>query len=268
MSGDSLYLEHYQEAKRILEDVAFEEQVLAIMDYAEHRIELGYVDDLTRIVTKVPAYYSNISLLNDEYKQSEHYHWWKKSDRYTELKFGTIKEQFMMRLDQKIVSAKAHYQSYVAKRKPQQEITEPLLFEGIDYLLVKYSDNYADEFDVNGFRIFTVQEWDTWQRQVPNKRIHAGFGTNEACEYRNKKDFLECFTVVPLTTEQAKTMFDLFGKEITKYLDYNGRNHDTIIHSTAVVYGVFPYHIGDKNSDSIDDLEDEDFDDEDFDDEE
>jgi hypothetical protein len=149
--------------------------------------------------------------LNDELKQSEQYRWWKDSARYTELTFGSIKGKFMKLFDRKIASAEILYQQYLAKRKPRTETTTPLLFEGVDYVLVKYADNYADEFDVDGFRIFTVQEWETWQNRVPMKRIHAGFGTNEACEYRNKKDFLECFTVTSLSAEQAKMMFEVFG---------------------------------------------------------
>lgn len=129
-----------------------------------------------------------------------------------------------------------------------QEIDLPLVFENQTFLLVTFDDNYADEFDVMGFRIFTTDQWEKWKSAIPEKNSSIYFGTNECTDYSSREEFLETCTVKPITVEYAKVLFDLFGRKIHKCSDWNSSSHryDTITRMTIVDYGMFPSSLGER----------------------
>ena len=75
------------------------------------------------------------------------------------------------------------------------------------YYLVKYDDSWDDEMDVNGFALFTQEEYDEFIPMV-NKvcdLLRAGeileyyVGTNELIMHDYERYFAECFKTHPIS---------------------------------------------------------------------
>lgn len=82
-------------------------------------------------------------------------------------------------------------------------------------LLISYSDNWADEMDIDGFVIKEEKEWKEIEKSLKafKKSIFVGFGTNEDNEYRNGKNFLETIEVEKITDEEYKILKKFFPSE-------------------------------------------------------
>src|SRR5579864_8481203 len=115
-------------------------------------------------------------------------------------------------------------------------------------LLIKYDSNYADEFDVDGFVVWTQSKWEahkaavtTWFANRAKKRgekpelpphndpkyweiydqvrkfergeeVERYFGTNEAVNYHSAEDYLRCFKTTEITAEEHEVLKRLFGE--------------------------------------------------------
>lgn len=81
-------------------------------------------------------------------------------------------------------------------------------------IFVRFSDDYADEFDAEGFTIFdTIEEWNKIVEGMPEECIEASFGTNEYVSYDSKEDYLSAFVVKEITDDEAKFIISLFGND-------------------------------------------------------
>lgn len=107
-------------------------------------------------------------------------------------------------------------------------------------VLVIFSDNYADEFDLEGFKIFSSKEdWEEYlsfaekyfEKRVNKQKedwikkhgepkyswqpiiegIDFGFGTNEALNYTSFNEFKNCFTVKEISMEEGQTIIKTIG---------------------------------------------------------
>lgn len=97
-----------------------------------------------------------------------------------------------------------------------------------DWLLVVFRDNYADEFEVNGFAVFPhPEEWDGMKDAVPEKNIEKYLGTNEILKWDSKADYLDCFKEYPIDSAIALKIISLL----------RGR---TYYGEEAFSYGIFP----------------------------
>ena len=72
-------------------------------------------------------------------------------------------------------------------------------------LLVIFDEDYADEFDVYGFRIMSKDKWDEFVEATKkiNYPIEIYFGTNEAIEYESSKEVLRSFKLSELSNMDA-----------------------------------------------------------------
>jgi hypothetical protein len=81
-------------------------------------------------------------------------------------------------------------------------------------VLVKWSGNWADEMNVEGFVIMEDSEWKEYQETA--KKVNSPFsisvGTNEDIEYPNGTALLENIKAKKLTTDEAKTIVKFFGE--------------------------------------------------------
>lgn len=85
------------------------------------------------------------------------------------------------------------------------------------HVLVQTNDNWADEMDIYGYRILTINQYH--QRLVAlqsefeeNDGSYVWYiGTNEEIEYDCFDNFLETLTVTELTTLEAKSLKDILG---------------------------------------------------------
>lgn len=79
------------------------------------------------------------------------------------------------------------------------------------FILVKFSANHADEFDIEGLQVFKKSEWEERVeslREVQdelNDGIFLSFG-NEEMEFNDLEEFLEAHEVKEITQEQFDFM--------------------------------------------------------------
>jgi len=83
--------------------------------------------------------------------------------------------------------------------------------------LVIYADNWADEMDVEGSRIFESKTeldkyFDEFKKQIEDEGYSFGIGTNEEIEYDTFSDFERAFSIHPITDEEIKVL-EKFGFE-------------------------------------------------------
>lgn len=81
----------------------------------------------------------------------------------------------------------------------------------MNYYLIIFKDNWADEFDVEGFYIVNEEEKDTMMSCLDNavgREIY--FGTNEFFEYQTKREVAETITVTPLSNDSAQLLLRNF----------------------------------------------------------
>lgn len=77
--------------------------------------------------------------------------------------------------------------------------------------LVRWEDNWADEMDLEGWRVMDQTELDAWKSRLQETgRCTLSFGTNEENEYKSGQDVLDCCTVRPIADSDAEVLQRLF----------------------------------------------------------
>ena len=84
------------------------------------------------------------------------------------------------------------------------------------YYICKYDSNYADEFDLEGFSLFTEKEYKEYFNTIPkldfyDKDIY--FGTNECQNFSNVDELNNDLDWYELTKKEYKSVKNLLGKE-------------------------------------------------------
>ena len=82
------------------------------------------------------------------------------------------------------------------------------------YYLVKFSKDWADEFNADGFSIYEKTIWDDLYQKLKNNKDQEAsfyFGTNEGWDDESIGDFLNSIKVTPITAEEKYVMQTLFG---------------------------------------------------------
>jgi hypothetical protein len=75
--------------------------------------------------------------------------------------------------------------------------------------LIKYQDNYDDEFDIEGG--FVVEEKESFLKNLRRTFEEDGtfsfnFGSNESIDYNSYEDIISKFTITSITKEQEKVL--------------------------------------------------------------
>ena len=80
-------------------------------------------------------------------------------------------------------------------------------------VLLKFEMDYADEFDVYGFRVVTDQEWDKFLKVIEclSFPLEAYFGTNEQVVFENKEEILQAFKMEKISLDDEKVLTKLFA---------------------------------------------------------
>ena len=101
-----------------------------------------------------------------------------------------------------------------------------------DMLLVKFEDNYADEFDMSGFQIMTKDTYQEMRDAIvgffkKHSIMEMYFGTNEAMYWESASDMLGAFTSVEITAEEVSVIDKLFWRyergwfpDVMDYIEY------------------------------------------------
>jgi len=89
-------------------------------------------------------------------------------------------------------------------------------------LLIKFDENWADEMDVSGFKLFkSEQDWQKAIKEFKDEReieddedccFSIYFGTNEENEYESFSEFLNCFEVTTVSDAEVSVLEKLFPK--------------------------------------------------------
>jgi hypothetical protein len=80
------------------------------------------------------------------------------------------------------------------------------------YLLVRFNENWADEFDLRGGWVATQADYRAWCASVQTCRYPAEcyFGTNESIEYTNYDSVMRACVAQPITKTQYNVLSGLF----------------------------------------------------------
>lgn len=84
------------------------------------------------------------------------------------------------------------------------------------YYLMKFDCYYADEFDVQGFSLITLDEYKMYKFVFDNQDKYIGdfdigFGSNEEIYFSNLSEYLEHITVRELSTNEYRSIFSQLG---------------------------------------------------------
>ena len=73
----------------------------------------------------------------------------------------------------------------------------------MNYVLVKFKKDYADEFDVSGLKVVLKEDWEKEVERFRNCKypFEKYFGTNEALEFDSFKELMSAFRVYDLDKE-------------------------------------------------------------------
>lgn len=110
-------------------------------------------------------------------------------------------------------------------------------------LLIKFDNNYADEFDVEGFLVLSQSDWEKHKelaKKVFKQKgdVDVGFGTNEAVNYYSLEGYLDSFKVKEITQEQYQVLWDLFGVHTKEYSYGRGKDKVTVPESFKIESGM------------------------------
>lgn len=101
------------------------------------------------------------------------------------------------------------------------------------FYLVVYKDNYADEFDLEGFKIFTQEEWDAYVKGLQKLEYPTMtyFGTNEYVEYESFEDLIRRYKVIPIDVwnkDLIVKQFDLspYSMELGMFIEFDYVSED------------------------------------------
>lgn len=91
----------------------------------------------------------------------------------------------------------------------------------MQFYLVKFSADYADEFDVYGFCIMTEIEYKEFMNDLkkvdwPSENY---FGTNEAIECESYEDYMRSVTVTDISQSEYDTIKRCFGRCWGNFID-------------------------------------------------
>jgi hypothetical protein len=89
-------------------------------------------------------------------------------------------------------------------------------------LLVKFRDNWSDEFIVEGFKLFTGLEWKEFKEKIESESHFPAkgyFGTNDFLEFVDIKDYFEHFEAVDILQHEYETIRKLFPKGYALFID-------------------------------------------------
>ncbi len=89
-------------------------------------------------------------------------------------------------------------------------------------LLLSYHNNYADEFDLDGFTVMSESAWEEHKAMAAKifeerHSVEVYFGTNEDVSYYDLGEYVGSFKVKELTEAQFQVLKELFGVHYNEY---------------------------------------------------
>jgi len=108
-------------------------------------------------------------------------------------------------------------------------------------VLIRFNDNYADEFDVEGFFALSEEDWKAYKAKIKkvigDNYFTFNIGTNEEIEYDGAKEYLSRLKQVKITQEEYDTLLKLFPYTLE---DWNGKKW--VNKRQMVQHGCVPFY--------------------------
>lgn len=96
--------------------------------------------------------------------------------------------------------------------------------EKVEYYLLSYQDNWADEMDIEGFMILDTYQMVEWNETLVKVKeflksttYDFWIGTNEEIEYDSFDDFIQCFSRKKISAEVACALKETLELENGRY---------------------------------------------------
>lgn len=82
-------------------------------------------------------------------------------------------------------------------------------------VLVIWKANWADEMDIEGFKIYTEDDWKAYKGELKamTKKFTISVGTNEEIDYDCGSELLNQLTVKKISDDETKFIKKMFGDE-------------------------------------------------------
>jgi hypothetical protein len=118
-------------------------------------------------------------------------------------------------------------------------------------LLIEFSADYEDEFDIEGFIVMTEDQWEAHKQMAKEhfdkkasapltdpsgrpdsytnrsaRETEVYFGTNESIIYEDLEDYMHSFNVTPLSQQSYDVLKELFNEHHEGYeWEHAGKKH-------------------------------------------
>lgn len=85
-------------------------------------------------------------------------------------------------------------------------------------LFIRYDDNWADEMDVEGWRIYSTKDWEECVKDhqkmfETHGTLTYSVGTNEEIEYESFNEWRNNFSTKSITTKEVEVLKKFFGRD-------------------------------------------------------
>ena len=127
--------------------------------------------------------------------------------------------------------------------------------------LIKFEDNWADEFNVEAFAVKDYQEIEKlfalakiYFDLFPGQELEIGFGTNEELTFRDYEDYRSKFTVTDLTESEVEVFREHFPQYLPEYLPVFGTGSGVFEFDVFCDHFFNLYNEGNLSDDIIDKL--------------
>ena len=85
------------------------------------------------------------------------------------------------------------------------------------YIIAKYNKCYADEFDCEGFGIYTKKDWEKICKKTEAafekcNHVEVSFGTNEGLDFSSYDEWFDSFDITEIEEDEANKLIKIFGE--------------------------------------------------------
>lgn len=80
------------------------------------------------------------------------------------------------------------------------------------FLVAEFEDNWADEFDVRGWQLFTSEDWQEFRKDFDvDSEFTVYVGSNQYIDYDEARDVLNQIQLFEVTEDEFNTIKRIFG---------------------------------------------------------
>lgn len=94
-----------------------------------------------------------------------------------------------------------------------------------NYLLITYNFDWADEFSVQGFGVYSVEQWEKVKNHIKGlikTHYEFGFGTNEYLTFENFAEWKRGIIEKEISDQEAQMLIKLFNLNNPDCADFMG----------------------------------------------